>query len=88
MIDENRDMVGSLLDVHLSQVSNSLSVTVKKMTVFSTVLMTMALVAGIYGMNFDHMPELHWQFGYLFAILLMFVVGSLVVVGFWFAKWL
>lgn len=88
MIDENRDMVGSLLDVHLSQVSNSLSVTVKKMTVFSTVLMTMALVAGIYGMNFDHMPELHWQFGYLFAILLMFVVGSLVVVGFWIAKWL
>jgi len=88
MIDENRDMVGSLLDVHLSQVSNSLSVTVKKMTVFSTVLMTMALVAGIYGMNFDHMPELHWQFGYLFALLLMFVVGSLVVVGFRIAKWL
>ena len=88
MIDENRDMVGSLLDVHLSQVSNSLSVTVKKMTVFSTVLMTMALVAGIYGMNFDHMPELHWQYGYLFAVFLMFVVGGLVVVGFWIAKWL
>jgi len=88
MIDENRDMVGSLLDVHLSQVSNSLSVTVKKMTVFSTVLMTMALVAGIYGMNFDHMPELHWQYGYLFAVFLMLIVGGLVVVGFWIAKWL
>jgi magnesium transporter len=58
------------------------------MTVFSTVLMTMALVAGIYGMNFDHMPELHWQYGYLFAVFLMLVVGALVVVGFWIAKWL
>jgi magnesium transporter len=88
MIDETRDMVGSLLDVHLSQVSNNLNVVVKKMTVFATVLMTMALVSGIYGMNFDHMPELHHPWGYPFAIALMFVLGVLVLVGFKVAKWL
>jgi magnesium transporter len=34
------------------------------------------LIAGVYGMNFDHMPELHWQFGYLWALLLMFGVSA------------
>ena len=88
MIDETRDMVGSLLDVHLSQVSNNLNVVVKKMTVFATVLMTMALVSGIYGMNFDHMPELHHPWGYPLASALMFFLGILVLVGFKVAKWL
>jgi magnesium transporter len=88
MIDESRDMVGSLLDVHLSQVSNNLNIVVKKMTVFATVLMTMALVSGVYGMNFDHMPELHHPLGYPLAIALMFALGLLVLVGFKVAKWL
>ncbi|RYG49004.1 magnesium/cobalt transporter CorA [bacterium] len=87
-VDVQRDTLTSLLDVHLSAVSNNLSEVVKRMTVFSTVLMTMALVAGIYGMNFDHMPELHWRFGYLFAIVLMFGLGALVIIGFKVAKWL
>jgi len=87
-VDATRDLVGSLLDVHLSQVSNNLNVVVKKMTVFATVLMTMALVSGVYGMNFDHMPELHHVWGYPIAIFTMFAMGLLVIVGFKIAKWL
>ncbi|CAN5624182.1 magnesium/cobalt transporter CorA [soil metagenome] len=87
-VDIQRDTLTSLLDVHLSAVSNNLNQVVKKMTVFATVLMTMALVAGVYGMNFDHMPELHWRYGYDYSLILMFVLGGLVLLGFRIAKWL
>ncbi|MEZ0327329.1 MAG: magnesium/cobalt transporter CorA [Fimbriimonas sp.] len=88
MLDVNRETLASLLDVHLSQVSNNLNLVVKKMTVVATVMMVMTLVAGIYGMNFDYMPELHWRFGYPFAILLMLVLGGLTLWGFKRSKWL
>lgn len=87
-VDVQRDTLASLLDVHLSAVSNNLNQVVKKMTVFSTVLMSMALVAGIYGMNFNYMPELHWRYGYPYALVLMLALGALVVLGFRIAKWL
>ena len=53
--------------------------TVKKMTAVTAILMVDALVSGVYGMNFDIMPELHWQYGYAWALGLM-VVASL---GLW-----
>ena len=45
------------------------------LTIASIVLMCDALIAGIYGMNFEFMPELHWRYGYPFALGLMLVVG-------------
>lgn len=88
IIDTNRDTLASILDVHLSTVSNNLNVVVKKMTVISTVLMTSALIAGIYGMNFDRIPELHWAFGYPFAIGLMVLSGIAVLALFKWKRWL
>ncbi len=79
LVDLNRDTMATLVDVHLSTVSNNLGVIFKKMTVFTTVLMVMALVAGIYGMNFTRMPELHWTYGYPFAIGLMLTLAAGVV---------
>lgn len=75
LVDINRDVLTGLLDVHLSAVSNNLNEVMKKMTVISTVLMTGALIAGIYGMNFDKMPELRWVYGYPFALGLMLISG-------------
>jgi magnesium transporter len=88
LIDSNRDSLTSVLDVHLSTVSNNLNEVVKKMTVLSTVLMTMALVAGIYGMNFDRMPELHWAFGYPFALGLMGLSAVITIVIFRKIRWI
>jgi magnesium transporter len=79
LIDTNRDALTSLIDIHLSTVSNNLNQVMKKMTVISTVLMSSALIAGVYGMNFDVIPELHWGFGYPFAILLM-VASSFAII--------
>lgn len=80
LLEIHRETLASLLDVHLSMVSNNLNQVVKQMTVLSTVLMAMALIAGIYGMNFKHMPELAMVWGYPFALGLMLVV-SLIIVG-------
>lgn len=88
MIDTNREALNGLLDIHLSTTSNSLNEVMKKMTVLSTVLMTMALIAGIYGMNFAIMPELKWAYGYPFALGLMLSSGALIVWIFRRVKWL
>lgn len=79
LVDTNREALTGLLDIHLSTVSNNLNMVMKKMTVISTVLMTGALVAGIYGMNFKYMPELEWYFGYPLALGLMALLGFVIL---------
>jgi magnesium transporter len=74
-IDAQRDLVTSSLDAYQSAVSNRTNDTMKKLTVLSTVLMTMALIAGIYGMNFVFMPELGWHHGYYGARYMMLTAG-------------
>jgi magnesium transporter len=88
LADINRETLTSALEVHLSTVSNNLNAVMKKMTVISTVLMSGALIAGIYGMNFKHMPELSWFWGYPFALLLMLVSGLGIIGLFRWKKWL
>lgn len=75
-IDTGRDIVTGLLDVHLNIASTRLNEVMRTLTVISTILMTGALIAGIYGMNFKNMPELDWRYGYPFSIGLMVVVGA------------
>lgn len=70
-IDTYRDVLSTLLDSYLSLVSNDVNQTVKRMTAVTAILMVDALIAGIYGMNFQYIPELGWQFGYPFAVALM-----------------
>lgn len=88
LADINRETLTSALDVHLSSVSNNLNNVMKKMTVISTVLMSGALIAGVYGMNFKHIPELEWIWGYPFAIFLMVLSGAGIVWLFRKKKWI
>jgi magnesium transporter len=74
-LDGYRDLLSSLLDTYLSFVSNDVNQTVKKMTGVTAILMVDALIAGIYGMNFEYMPELQWTYGYLYALSLMLGVS-------------
>jgi len=73
-IDITRDFISNTLDAYQSVVSNRTNDTMKKLTVISTILGSMTLVAGIYGMNFRTIPELNWSHGYAWALTLM--VGS------------
>jgi magnesium transporter len=74
-VDNYRDLLSGALDVYLSVTSNRMNQVMKTLTASSIILMSMTLVASVYGMNFDHMPELHWQLGYLWALGLMFAIG-------------
>ncbi|HEY0735458.1 MAG TPA: magnesium/cobalt transporter CorA [Herpetosiphonaceae bacterium] len=87
-IDTYRDLLASSLDTFLSVQSNQLNQVVKALTVTSIVLMSVAIVAGIYGMNFDYMPELHWRYGYAWALGLMVAIAVGVIAFFRRIKWL
>jgi magnesium transporter len=75
-IDTYRELLASALDSHLSITSNRMNQTMRVMTASSIVLMSMSLIAGIYGMNFAIMPELQWQNGYILALLAMLATGT------------
>ena len=84
LVDDARDMLGSVLEAHLSMVSNRLNEVMKVLTMIATVFLPVSFIAGVYGMNFEHMPELHWRYGYLMAWLAMLLTaGGLVM---WFRR--
>jgi magnesium transporter len=74
-IDTLRDMLGSTMDAYLSVSGNRMNKIMKRLTSISTILMSVTLIAGIYGMNFVFLPELRWRYGYVFALLSMVGVG-------------
>lgn len=74
-IDTLRDMLSSTMDAYLSVSGNRMNKIMKRLTSVSTILMSVTLIAGIYGMNFIFMPELRWRYGYVFALLSIVGVG-------------
>jgi magnesium transporter len=73
--EQHREMLSSLLEIYLSSVSNRLNTVMKFLTLISTIFLPLSFIAGVYGMNFRHMPELEWQLGYPFALALMLGVA-------------
>jgi magnesium transporter len=74
LVEAQRDLLNGLLEANLAVTSNQLNQVMKKMTSWGAILIVATLIAGIYGMNFRHMPELDWEFGYPLAIGVMAVV--------------
>ena len=60
----------------------------KILTIIATIFIPLTFIAGIYGMNFEFMPELHWSFGYFFVWIVMISVGVTLLVLFKRKKWL
>jgi magnesium transporter len=83
-----RDLVSSALDAYLSVQSNRMNEVMKTLTLMSTVMLPLTFIAGLYGMNFDNMPEIHWVFGYPFALALMAGVALGIVLWFRHKGWM
>jgi magnesium transporter len=83
-IDAQRDLLGSVVDAHLGLQSNRMNEVMKRMTSWGAILIVATLIAGIYGMNFKHMPELGWSFGYPAALGTMAIIT--VSMYLWFKK--
>jgi magnesium transporter len=87
-VDAYRDMASTLFELQLSMASHRLDQVIRTLTVWSIVLMVATLIAGIYGMNFRHMPELEWMFGYPAALLLMLALSIGLFAYFRRRKWI
>lgn len=87
-VETYRDMVSGLQDLYLSSISNRMNEVMKVLTIIATIFIPLTFIAGIYGMNFDVMPELKWKFGYFAVWGVLLVVGVAMVIYFKRKKWL
>jgi magnesium transporter len=83
-----RDILAGMLDVYLSSISNEMNAVMKVLTLIATIFIPLTLVVGIYGMNFEVMPELHVRWGYAAVWLAMVLIGGGMVVYFRKRRWL
>jgi magnesium transporter len=73
-----RDIIGGVLDIYLNSTSLRLNTIMKALTVVSTIFLPLTFVAGVYGMNFQYMPEIYWRGGYLFVwVIFALIVGGM-----------
>lgn len=86
-IDNTREMLNTIVDIYLSVINNQSNMIMKRLTAIATILMSLSIVTGIYGMNFTHMPELEWRYGYLVALGLLLGIGSGLYIFFKKLKW-
>jgi len=87
-IESYRDLIAGMLDIYLSSVSNKMNETMKVLTVFASIFIPLTFIAGVYGMNFEYMPELKWRWGYP-ALWVIFIGVSVFLLRFFKKKkWL
>lgn len=88
MVETSRDSLASLHDTYLSSLSNRMNEVMKVLTVISTIFIPLTFLAGVYGMNFEHMPELKWKVGYYIVWAVMVAIGVLLIVYFRKRRWI
>ena len=94
MIDTCLEVAASLIDLQIAANNEKMNEIIKVLTIISTIFMPLGFIAGVYGMNFEpkssplNMPELHWYYGYPFALFLMIGLGGLLTFFFWKKGWL
>ncbi len=87
-MDSYRDLINGMLDIYLSSVSNRMNEIMKVLTVFATIFIPLTFLVGIYGMNFDLMPELHWKWSYPILWGFFFLIPAVLLSWFRTKKWL
>jgi magnesium transporter len=87
-VESLRDMISGILDIYLSSLSNKLNEVMKTLTIFAAIFIPLTFLAGVYGMNFEYMPELKMRWGYPALWCVMITVGITLVVYFKKKKWL
>jgi magnesium transporter len=87
-VETYRDILSGMLDIYLSSISNRMNEVMKVLTIIATVFIPLTFIAGVYGMNFQHMPELAWPWAYPLLWAVMIVIAAAMVVYFRRKKWL
>jgi magnesium transporter len=87
-IESNRETVATAISVNLSMITLQESETTKRLASYAALIAIPTLIAGIYGMNFEHMPELHWKYGYAVVMSVMAIIDLFVFFKLRKARWL
>ena len=88
-LSENyRDLVAGLFDIHFAVGANRTNDIIKFLTIFSAIWLPLSFIAGVYGMNFENMPELKTRYGYFFTLALMALVALSLLGYFWRKGWI
>ena len=87
-IESQRDLVAGLLDLYMTGISNRMNEIMKVLTIIATIFIPLSFIAGVYGMNFKHMPELEWPWGYEAVWGVMIAMVIIMVLYFKKKKWL
>ena len=87
-IEHSREMLTGLMELHMTLNANRMNAVMKTLTVFAAVFMPLTFLAGIYGMNFQFMPELHWRWAYPLVLGLMVIIAGGMLVYMRRKKWL
>jgi len=88
MLETYRELASNLMDIYLSSLGNRTNEVMRVLTVISTIFIPLTFIAGVYGMNFEYMPELKWQLGYFLCWLIMASIVLSLVYFFWRKGWL
>ena len=87
IIESYRELASSLMEVYLSSMSNRVNEVMKLLTIISTIFIPLTFIAGVYGMNFEYMPELKWHWSYFTCLGLMLFIALTLVYFFWRKGW-
>jgi magnesium transporter len=79
-VETSRDLISGMLDLYLSSINNKMSEVMKVLTIFSAIFIPLTFLAGVYGTNFEFLPELKWHYGYftMWGIMIAIVVCLIV----------
>ncbi|MDO9518851.1 MAG: magnesium/cobalt transporter CorA [Pseudohongiella sp.] len=86
-VETLRDLLSGMLDLHMSSSNQRMNEIMKTLTLFATIFMPLTFIAGVYGMNFEHMPELSWSWGYPATWLVMLSIAGCLLVYFKWRRW-
>lgn len=87
IVETYREVASSLMDVYLSSVGNRMNEIMKFLTVMSSIFIPLTFIAGIYGMNFENMPELKTRYGYFVCLAAMLIIATVLLTLFWRRGW-
>ena len=88
LAENYRDLVGGLFEIHFAVIGNKTNDIMKTLAIVSAIILPLTLIAGIYGMNFENMPEIHSRYGYFATLAVMLIITLILLIYFWRRGWI
>ena len=88
LVEVYRELSSGLIEMYMTSVSHRMNQIMKVLTIIATIFIPLTFIVGLYGMNFDYMPELHWKWAYSAVLVFMTLIAGGMMLYFWRMGWL